>query len=81
MATAGVTAAGTTAVTAPAFGNVSLYVGDLEENVNEGQLYDLFNQVPQLVSVKVCRDQNKRTSLGYAYVNYANPQDGNINFN
>ncbi|PPS15764.1 hypothetical protein GOBAR_AA04814 [Gossypium barbadense] len=55
--------------------NVSLYVGDLEENVVEGQLYDLFGQVGTVLSVRVCRDQNKRSSLGYAYVNYSNYQD------
>lgn len=57
-------------------GNVSLYVGDLEGSVNEAQLYDLFNQVAQVVTVRVCRDQAKKTSLGYAYVNFSNPQDG-----
>ncbi|KAG4195477.1 hypothetical protein ERO13_A06G112400v2 [Gossypium hirsutum] len=55
--------------------NVSLYVVDLEENVVEGQLYDLFGQVGTVLSVRVCRDQNKRSSLGYAYVNYSNYQD------
>ncbi|XWS15323.1 hypothetical protein CRYUN_Cryun35bG0086000 [Craigia yunnanensis] len=55
--------------------NVSLYVGDLEENVVEGQLYDLFSQVGTVVSIRVCRDLNKRSSLGYAYVNYSNHQD------
>ncbi|XP_059630367.1 polyadenylate-binding protein 3-like [Cornus florida] len=57
------------------FGNASLYVGDLDSTVNEGQLYDLFNQVGQVVSVRVCRDQTRRASLGYAYVNYSNAQD------
>ncbi|KAL1095115.1 hypothetical protein V6Z11_D06G133800 [Gossypium hirsutum] len=55
--------------------NVSLYVGDLEENVVEGQLYDLFGQVGTVLSIRICRDQNKRSSLGYAYVNYSNYQD------
>ncbi|KAG8660713.1 polyadenylate-binding protein 3 isoform X2 [Manihot esculenta] len=57
------------------FVNASLYVGDLEHNVNEGQLYDLFSQVAQVVSVRVCRDQAKRSSLGYAYVNFSNHQE------
>ncbi|KAK3018388.1 hypothetical protein RJ639_003978, partial [Escallonia herrerae] len=63
------------AVAAVGFGNVSLYVGDLEATVNDGQLYDLFNQVSQVTSVRVCRDQHKHASLGYAYVNFSSPQD------
>ncbi|CAK9135346.1 unnamed protein product [Ilex paraguariensis] len=55
--------------------STSLYVGDLDFSVNDSQLYDLFNQVGQVVSVRVCRDLSTRRSLGYGYVNYSTSQD------
>ncbi|XP_022992674.1 polyadenylate-binding protein 3-like [Cucurbita maxima] len=73
-----------TAVIPPPVGSVapgevflssSLYVGDLENNVNEAQLLELFSRVAQVVSIRVCRDQTRRLSLGYAYVNFSNHQE------
>ncbi|CAH8337121.1 unnamed protein product [Eruca vesicaria subsp. sativa] len=53
----------------------SLYVGDLDFNVTDSQLYDYFTEVCQVVSVRVCRDTATNTSLGYGYVNYNNIDD------
>jgi polyadenylate-binding protein len=53
----------------------ALYVGDVDENIREEDLYNLFTRFGQIYYIRLMKDPNTGRSRGFAYVNFCNPRD------
>jgi RNA recognition motif-containing protein len=53
----------------------ALYIGDVDETIQEEFLYDFFSKFGALHFVRIMRDHTSGKSRGYGFVNFINPRD------
>jgi len=56
--------------------HMNIYIGNLNYNVKDEELEELFNPFGQVQSVKVIRDFNTGRSRGFAFVEIENEEGG-----
>ena len=55
---------------------MKLYVGNLEYNMTESELKDLFSPFGEVVSARIMTDQYTRNSLNFGYVKMSDQVEG-----
>jgi len=53
----------------------NLYVGNLNPRVNEALLWEIFNTVGRVETLKIIRDKHSNESMGYGFVDYFTHED------
>jgi polyadenylate-binding protein len=48
------------------------------EHVTEQVLFETFSRAGSIQSVRLCRESSSRRSLGYGYINYQTPEEGEL---
>lgn len=54
---------------------IALFIGDLDDQIDERILTEIFKKFKSLASVKVCTDSETGRSLGHGYLNFLKRQD------
>ena len=54
-----------------------LYIGNLDENVHEEQLFSHFSKYGPIHSLNIVKDSSTNRSRGFGYINFMNAKDGN----
>ncbi len=55
---------------------MNIYVGNLNYNLEEAELQDLFGQFGEVVSVKIIKDRDTGRAKGFGFVEMADDQEG-----
>lgn len=55
--------------------DASVYVSELDQSVNEADLFPIFSSYGNILSIRVVKDPATRRSLGYAYVNFKSSEN------
>jgi RNA recognition motif-containing protein len=53
----------------------TLYIGDLEKQIDESMLYSIFSQFGQIQSLRIMKDLSSKLSRGFAFVTYGNQEE------
>lgn len=55
--------------------NATLYIGNLDKNVTENQIFDRFSRFGRITRFSIMRDRNKQESRGFAFIEFMNVKD------
>lgn len=58
----------------PSIRDASVYISEIDQSVNEADLFRIFSAYGDILTIRVAKDPVSQRSLGYAYVNFKAPE-------